>query len=272
MHTKKFSSGFWSQERYNSPEKEKSEWNRWMNYSVAGKNTLMENMLWRNSLKFWSGVKNLNSQWRRAGKKGYAQPWKRHKWRRGLLGINYILPHVAGSWRGSGVVELDSQQHSWELWRNGRDIIYSGRVLHATSLVSLNFAGRGRSEYVGFLYMKLWRKCSTPYSYWKKRCISDCRIRRFIVIMIQSLIPYVEIFMASPWRIIDFIMDYSHIPPDSLNFWVESLAALRLKRADRYHLQCHLLSRTCRTRTWLVNAQQHLASLIYPRETRGVVG
>lgn len=28
---------------------------------------------------------------------------------------NKLLPLVAGIWRGSGVVELDSQQHSWEL-------------------------------------------------------------------------------------------------------------------------------------------------------------
>lgn len=196
-----------------------------MNCSVAGKNTLMkiccEETLWNADQE----VKNFNSYWRRAGKKGYAQPWKRCKWRRELLGINGVLPLVAGSWRGFGVVELDSQKYSRELWRrNGRVLMHSGRVLHTISLVSLNFAECGRSECIGLLYMKLWRKNSTPCSYWKKNT-SGCRIRRFIVMMLQSLIPYVEIFMASPWKIIDLIMNYNRIPSESLNFWAESPAA-----------------------------------------------
>lgn len=86
--------------------------------------------------------------------------------------------------------------------------------------------------------------------------ISDCRIRRFMVTMLQSLIPYVEIFMGSSWRIIGLIMNYNCIPSDSLNFWAEAYATLQLtwKQMERYDPQLHLLSRICTTSTWVVNA------------------
>lgn len=79
--------------------------------------------------------------------KGCGQPLKKSKWRRGHLGISDLLLLVAGSWRGSGVVELGSHQHGWKLWkRNAREVMHSGRVFHTISIAPLNFAGSGSTE------------------------------------------------------------------------------------------------------------------------------
>lgn len=147
-----FPFGFWSQKRHNSPEKEKSKWKREMNNSVMKKTLWWKICCWNCwEEPLWipaQEVKSLISYCRRTRRKGCAQPLKESKWRRGYLGTRDLLPLVAGSWRGSGVAELGSHQHSWELWRrNVRDLKHSGRVLSTISLPSLNFAGCGRSEW-----------------------------------------------------------------------------------------------------------------------------